>query len=104
HRRVSRKRLSEGLVALAEGRHGDAERALGRAARHGPQRGPALLAAATAAAQRGDTVRALEALDQAASEAPQAARVLRARTLRRDGRAAEALALLSSEADAGKLP
>lgn len=104
HRSVSRKRLSEGLVALAEGRHGDAERALGRAARHGPQRGPALLAAATAAAQRGDTVRALEALDQAATETPQAARVLRARTLRHDRRADEALALLVPEADAGKLP
>ncbi|HET7358587.1 MAG TPA: heme biosynthesis HemY N-terminal domain-containing protein [Rhodanobacteraceae bacterium] len=104
HRRVSRKRLGEGLLALAEGRHGDAERALSRAARHAPQRGPALLAAATAAARRGDTAHALETLDQAAQETPQAARILRACILREDGRADEALALLAPDADAGKLP
>lgn len=104
HRRVSRKRFSEGLLAQAEGRHGDAERALTRAARHRPQRGPALLAAASSAASRGDTARALDVLDQAAQETPQAARVQRARILREDDRADEALTLLSAEADSGKLP
>lgn len=103
-RRISRKRLHEGLLALAEGRHGEAERALVRAARHAPQRGPAWLAAASAASARGDGKHALEALDQATQSAPQAARVLRARLMRHEGRADEALALLAPEADAGKLP
>ena len=66
-------------------------------------RGPALLAAAEAAAQRGESARALEALDQAAQAVPRAARVLRARALRRDGKPAEALALLAPEADSGSL-
>ncbi|NII12321.1 heme biosynthesis HemY N-terminal domain-containing protein [Oleiagrimonas sp. C23AA] len=104
HRRISRQRLSEGLVALAEGRHAAAERALGRAARHHPLRGPALLASAEAASQRGDVSQAQHALDQAAADVPQAARVLRARVLRREGRDADALALLMHEAEAGKLP
>ncbi|GAB3028833.1 hypothetical protein GCM10027285_09010 [Oleiagrimonas citrea] len=103
-RAVSRKRFHDGLLALAEGRHGEAERDLGRAARHAPQRAPALLAAARAAHARGDIKRAMEALDQATQSAPQAARVVRARILREDGRAEEALALLAPEADAGRLP
>lgn len=103
-RRVSRKRLHDGLLALAEGRLGEAERDLSRAARHAPQRAPALLAAARAAHARGDSKRAMEALDEATQSAPQAARVLRAHILRRDGRAEEALALLTPGADAGTLP
>lgn len=103
HRRVSRQRLADGLVALMEGRHGDAERDLHRASRLGALRGPALLAAAEAASRRGEHGRALEALDQAAQVAPRAARVLRARVLRRDGKSAEALALLTPEADSGNL-
>lgn len=103
HRRVSQRRLGDGLVALAEGRLGDAERDLGRASRMESLRAPALLAAAEAAAQRGESVRALEALDQASQSAPRAARVLRARTLRRDGKPGEALALLAPEADSGQL-
>lgn len=103
HRRVSRQRLAQGLVALYEGRHGEAERALGRAARHSPLRAPALLAAADAARRRGATDRALEMLDDASQEAPQAARVLRARTLRDAGRADEALQLLGPESDSGTL-
>ena len=102
HRRVSRQRLADGLVALVEGRHSDAERDLHRAARYPSIRGPALLAAAEAAERRGETPRALETLDQAAQETPRAARVLRARLLRRDGRAADAVALLT--ADAGSAP
>jgi len=103
HRRVSQQRLSEGLVALIEGRHGDAERALNRASRLDSLRGPALLASAEAASRRGEHARALESLDQAAQAAPQAARLLRARALRRDGKPSEALALLAPEADKGSL-
>lgn len=103
HRRISRQRLGEGLVALMEGRHGEAERDLQRAARLDALRGPALLTAAEAASRRGEPARALEILDQAGQAAPQAARVVRARVLRRDGKPAEALALLTPEADSGKL-
>jgi len=103
-RRVSRERLYRGMLALAEGRFGEAERDLTRAARHAPQRAPALLAAARAAQSRGDGKRALEALDEATQSAPQAARVMRARLLREDGRSDESLALLATEADAGTLP
>lgn len=103
HRRVSQQRMGDGLVALIEGRHGDAERDLGRASRLDSLRGPALLVAAEAAARRGEHARALEALNQAAQAAPQAARVLRARLLRRDGKPQEALALLSPESDKGSL-
>ncbi|MBB3226141.1 HemY protein [Luteibacter sp. Sphag1AF] len=103
HRRLSRRRLADGLVLLIEGRHGEAERDLNRAARYPSVRGPALLAAAEAAERHGETTRALETLDQAAQETPRAARILRARLLRRSGRGAEALALLSPEADSGAL-
>lgn len=103
HRHLSRRRLSDGLVSLVEGRHGEAERDLNRAARYPSVRGPALLAAAEAAERHGESTRALETLDQAAQETPRAARVLRARLLRRAGRAAEAAALLAPEADSGAL-
>lgn len=103
HRRLSQQRLGEGLVALIEGRHGDAERDLNRASRLESLRGPALLAAAEAASRRGESSRALDSLDRASQYAPQAARVLRARLLRREGRPAEALALLAPEADKGTL-
>ncbi|HTV85146.1 MAG TPA: heme biosynthesis HemY N-terminal domain-containing protein [Dyella sp.] len=103
HRKVSQQRLAEGLVALMEGRHGDAERDLNRASRLGTLRGPALLAAAEASSRRGEHARALESLDEAAQVAPRAARVLRARVLRRDGKPAEALSLLIPEADNGSL-
>lgn len=103
HRRLSRRRLADGLVALAEGRNGDAERDLSRASRLDALQGPALLAAAEAAARRGESARALESLDQAAQSVPQAARVLRAALLRRDGKPAEAVALLAPEADTGTL-
>jgi len=103
HRRQSRRRLADGLVAFVEGRLGSAERDLQRAARYPTLRGPALLAAAEAAERREDTTRALETLDQAAQETPHAARILRARLLRRTGRASEAAALLAPEAGTGSL-
>ncbi len=104
HRRISHERLRDGLVALAEGRHVEAARTLHRAAQFASLRSPALLAAAEAAHRHGDTTRALESLDEAAQHAPEAARILRARILRRDGRAGEALQLLEPGAEAGKLP
>jgi len=103
HRRLSRRRLADGLLALAEGRHGDAERDLARASRLDALRGPALLAAAEAASQRGEATRAREFLDQAAQTVPPAARVLRAALLRREDKPAEAVALLAPEADKGTL-
>lgn len=103
HRRLSRQRMGEGLIALMEGRLGDAERDLNRASRLDVLRGPALLAAAEAASRRGEQGRALETLSEASQSAPQAARVMRARVLRRDGKSAEALALLAPEADSGQL-
>ncbi len=104
HRRVSRKQLVSGLVLLDEGHHAAAERALVRAARHAPQKGAALLAAARAAARRGDTPAATEHLDKATATVPLAARSRRAHLLRHAGRPEEAVALLASQADAGKLP
>lgn len=102
--RKSQQRLGLGLVALAEGRHGDAERELQRAARLPALQGPAMLTAADAAIRRGEPGRAHDALDQAGQRAPLAARVVRAKLLRSEGRAGEALALLSSEADSRRLP
>ena len=103
HRRLSLQRMGDGLIALIEGRHGDAERDLNRASRLDSLRAPALLASAEAASRRGEHGRALEALNQASQSAPQAARVLRARVLRREGKPAEALALLAPESDKGTL-
>ena len=103
HRRLSRQRMSAGLIALMEGRNGDAERDLQRASRLESLRGPALLASAEAASRRGEHARALETLDEAAQSAPQAARVLRARFLRREGKPAESIALLAPEADSHSL-
>jgi HemY protein len=102
-RRLGQQRLGEGLIALIEGRHGDAERDLNRAARLDSLRGPALLASAEAALRRGEHGRALEALNQASQSVPQAARVMRARALRGEGKPSEALALLIPESDKGTL-
>ncbi|MGH8126510.1 MAG: heme biosynthesis HemY N-terminal domain-containing protein [Rhodanobacteraceae bacterium] len=104
HRRISHERLRDGLVAMTEGRNVEANRTLQRAAQYSSLRSPALLAAADAAHRHGDTQRALEALDEAAQHAPEAARILRARILRESGRAGEALQLLTPGAEAGKLP
>ncbi|KAF1008315.1 MAG: Protein HemY [Luteibacter sp.] len=103
HRRLSRRRLADGLVSLVEGRHAEAERDLNRAVRYPSVRGPALLAAAEAAERHGESTRALETLDEAAQETPRAARVLRARLLRRAGKPQEAVSLLAAEADTGEL-
>lgn len=103
-RRISHERLRDGLVALNEGRNVEAHRTLQRAAQYSSLRSPALLSAAEAAHRHGDTTRALETLDEAAQHAPEAARTLRARILRENGRADEALQLLSPGAESGKLP
>lgn len=104
HRRISQERLRDGLVAMAEGRNVEANRTLQRAAQYSSLRSPALLSAADAAHRHGDTQRALEALDEAAQHAPEAARIVRARILRESGRPEEALQLLAPGAEAGKLP
>ncbi|MDF4002432.1 heme biosynthesis protein HemY [Luteibacter sahnii] len=102
-RRQSRRRFAEGLVSLVEGRHAEAERDLNRAARYPSLRGPALLAAAEAAERHGERTRALETLDAAAQETPRAARVLRARLLRRGDKPADAVTLLAPEAGSAAL-
>lgn len=104
HRRISQERLRDGLVAMTEGRNVEAHRTLQRAAQYASLRSPALLGAAVAANRHGDTARALEALDEAAQHTPEAARTLRARVLRKNGRAEEAMQLLAPGAEAGKLP
>lgn len=103
HRRVSQQRMSDGLIALIEGRHGDAERDLNRASRLQSLRGPALLASAEAASRRGEHGRAMEALNEASQSVPQAARIMRSRVLRREGKPVEALALLIPESEKGTL-
>ncbi|HET6552413.1 MAG TPA: heme biosynthesis HemY N-terminal domain-containing protein [Dyella sp.] len=103
HRRLSRQKMGEGLIALMEGRHGEAERDLHRASRLDTLRGPALLAAAEAASRRGENTRALATLDEAGQVAPRAARVLRARVLRREGKPTDAVNLLASDGDNGNL-
>lgn len=104
HRRISHERLRDGLVAMTEGRNVEANRTLQRAAQYATVRSPALLAAAEAAHRHGDATRALEALDEAAQHAPEASRTLRARILRENDRAEEAMQLLAPGAEAGKLP
>jgi HemY protein len=100
YRRRGRERLASGLTALAEGRHADAERDLGKASSHAALRGPALLAIAQSAHERGAEARANEALDQIGAHAELAALTLRARFLVENGRPAEALALLKPRAAA----
>ena len=103
YRRRSRRRLQEGLLALSEGRYGDAERKLNRASRWAALRGSCLLASAEATLYRDEYERALGTLDRAAQLVPHAARVLRARVLRRAGKPGEALSLLVTQSEADKL-
>lgn len=98
-----RARLASGVVALAEGRHEDAERELAKAARHSSVRTPALLAQAEAAHARGANANANAALNAASMRVEPAALALRARFLLEQGRADEALAMLKPKADAGDL-
>jgi HemY protein len=102
YRRRGRERLASGLTALAEGRHTHAERDLAKASHHAALRGPALLALAQSAHERGAEERANEALDKVDGTSQSAALALRARFLIENGRAAEALSLLKSAA--GTLP
>lgn len=104
YRRRGRERLASGLTALAEGRYAHAERDLGKASNHAALRGPALLALAQSAHERGSEERAREALDQIHGPAETAALVLRASILIDNGRAGEALALLKPAAARGTLP
>ncbi|HEY4143844.1 heme biosynthesis HemY N-terminal domain-containing protein [Pinirhizobacter sp.] len=103
-RRQSRRRFSDGIVALFEGRNADAERDLARASRYEPLRAASLLGAAEAASRRGEKARAIESLDQAAQITPATARIVRARLFRLDGRPQESVALLAADADSRSLP
>ena len=104
YRRRGRERLASGLTALAEGRYADAERDLGKASNHAALRGPALLALAQSAHERGAEERAREALDKVTGDAEDAALALRAHFLIENGRASEALSLLKARAGRGTLP
>lgn len=98
YRRRGRERLANGLTALIEGRHGEAERDLAKASNHAALRAPALLALAQSAHERGAEARANEALDDVGARNENAALTLRARFLIENGRASEALALLRPRA------
>lgn len=104
YRRRGRERLAGGLTALVEGRYAQAERDLAKASNHAALRGPALLALAQSAHERGAGAQASEALDRIGGDAEMAALALRARFLIDDGRAAEALSLLKARAASGPLP
>jgi HemY protein len=104
YRRRGRERLASGLTALAEGRYAEAERNLAKASNHAALRGPALLAIAQSAHERGSEERAREALDQIGASEGAAALALRAQFLIGNGRTAEALALLKPKAEKGTLP
>ena len=104
YRRRGRERLASGLTALVEGRYAQAERDLAKASNHSALRGPALLALAQSAHERGADDRAREALDDVGAGAASAALALRAKFLIESGRAADALALLKPKAASGTLP
>jgi len=104
YRRRGRERLASGLTALVEGRYAQAERDLGKASNHSALRGPALLALAQSAHERGADERAREALDEIGGGTANASLILRARFLIESGHAAEALALLKPKAASGALP
>ena len=104
YRRRGRERLASGLTALAEGRYANAERDLAKASSHPALRGPALLALAQSAHERGSEERARETLDRIDGAEKPAAIVLHAKFLLDSGRASEALALLKSAAANGTLP
>ncbi|HVT31984.1 MAG TPA: heme biosynthesis HemY N-terminal domain-containing protein [Rhodanobacteraceae bacterium] len=104
YRRRGRERLASGLTALAEGRYAEAERNLAKASNHSALRGPALLAIAQSAHERGSEEHAREALGRIGAGEAAAALALRAQFLIGNGRAGEALALLKPKAASGTLP
>ena len=101
--RRGRERLAGGLTAFAEGEYAAAERSLAKAANHAAFRTPALLVLARAAHERGAEERATQALDDVGVSGARAADTLRARFLIDNGRNAEALALLKTNAAANTL-
>jgi HemY protein len=104
YRRRGRERLASGLTALAEGRYAHAERDLAKASNHSALRGPALLALAQSAHERGAEERAREVLQRVDGASEPAALALRARFLIENGNPGEALSLLKSRAATGTLP
>jgi HemY protein len=104
YRRRGRERLASGITALVEGRYSNAERDLAKASTHTALRGPALIALAQSAHERGAEDRANEALDKVGGAAAGAALALRARFLIENGRPAEAVSLLKARAADVALP
>jgi HemY protein len=104
YQRRGRERLARGLTALVEGRYAQAERDLGKASNHPALCGPALLALAEAAHERGAEDTARETLDRIGGAEETAALALRAHFLIEHGRPGEALALLKPRVGAGTLP
>ena len=99
----SRARLGEGLDALHLGHYGRAETLLAQAAEHGDVEASARLAAARAAAARGDRVAARSQLDALGTRHPAARAIASAELALADDRPTDALVALDAP-DAQPLP
>lgn len=102
--RAARTRLAEGLDALHHGRYAEAEALLAQAARDPHFEAPARVAAARAAAARGDTAGSAMHLDALAATHPVARAIAAAEIALADGRAADALTALETVADSARAP
>jgi HemY protein len=101
---AARKHLVDGLDALHHGRHAEAERLLAQAALDPQFAMPARIAAARAAAARGDTAAANAHLDALAANRPMARALALAEIALDQGRPAEALAALEHITDDLRAP
>jgi HemY protein len=102
--RAARTRLAEGLDALHHGRYAEAEALLAQAALDRHFEAPARVAAARAAAARGDAIAAAAHLDALAATHPVARAIASAEIALADGRAADALTALEAIADNVRAP
>lgn len=102
--RASRTRLAEGLDALHHGRWAQAETLLLQAAQDPLFATQARIAAARAAAARGDATAAHAHLDAIAADQPMARAIAIAEIALADGRADDALAALEAVSDQSPTP
>jgi HemY protein len=102
--RAARTRLSEGLDALHHGRYAEAEALLTQAALDPHFEAPARVAAARAAAARGDVAATAAHLDALAATHPVARAIAAAEIALAEGRADDALAALETVADTARSP